>query len=92
MAEEVGLLRSRKVFQAKCDVYEAMEGWLRAYRLVSDPAQRPEEKEMREALLARCSSLGIGTELEVERVMVERAGQRWSAELLAKHNDQEARE
>ena len=70
MAEEVAMLKSRKVFQAKCDVYEAMEGWLRAYRVVSDPAQRPEEKEMREALMVRCSSLGITTELEVERVMV----------------------
>ena len=85
MAEEVGLLRSRKVIQAKCDVYEAMEAWTRAYRVVSDPAQRPEEKEMREALLARCSGLGISTELEVERVMVERSGQRWTAEKLAGH-------
>ena len=38
MAEEVGLLRSRKVFQAKCDVYEAMKGWLRARSVVSGPA------------------------------------------------------
>ena len=33
VAEEVALLRSRKTLTAKCDVYEAMEAWGRAYKL-----------------------------------------------------------
>ena len=37
LAEEGELLRSKKVLTVKCDVYEAMEGWSRAYRMVSDP-------------------------------------------------------
>ena len=83
LAEEVSLLRSRKAFAAKCDVYEAMEAWLRAYKAVSNPSQRPEEKEMREALEARCLGLGISTPMEVEKAMVERSGDDWSAERLA---------